>query len=171
MTFKKDESSADMTAGQEAVRPSKVARYASTRALSARLNMMKLVGVVNPLNPGGKPNGNDEPPALRSTTAESSSPTMNPYTESRVTNGASGAPMSRFKSTGAMFVRAPMNRPWVAVITPARVGLDCSVPIAGLFRSGTFKSWHAAASSAPRTRDRGGGLGHTPDPCSKVRLR
>src|SRR5207244_6416076 len=101
-TLKKDESSADLERVQQgAPQARSVARYASTRALSARLNWMNFAGVANPLNPAGRPNGNAGPPAAKATSAESSNPTINPNTESRLTNGASGAPTPWFTSTGA----------------------------------------------------------------------
>src|SRR2546427_584845 len=101
-TLKKDESSADLARVQQAAPQARsVARYASTRAFSARLNWMNFTGVANPLKPGGSPNGNDVPPAARATLAESSNPTIKPNTESRFTNGARDAPTSWFTSTGA----------------------------------------------------------------------
>src|SRR5437016_12431839 len=111
-TLKKDESSADLERVQQgAPQARSVARYASTRALSARLNWMNFAGGANPLNPAGRPNGNDVPPAAKATPAESSNPTINPHTESRLTNGASGAPTSWFPSSGAPSVpRGPTQR-------------------------------------------------------------
>src|SRR2546430_9566783 len=101
-TLKNDESSADLLRVQHGARHARsVARYASTRAFTARLNWMNFAGVAKPLNPGGRPNGNDVPPAAKATSAESSNPAINPNTESRLTNGASGAPTSWFTSTGA----------------------------------------------------------------------
>src|SRR2546426_7993794 len=65
-TLKKDESSADLARVQQAAPQARsVARYASTRAFSARLNWMNFTGVANPLKPGGRPNGNEVPPAAR----------------------------------------------------------------------------------------------------------
>ena len=77
VTLRKDESSADRARVQQgAPHASKVARYASTRAFRARLNVMKVAGVVSPLNPGGKAKGKEPPPAARLTFAESNSPTI-----------------------------------------------------------------------------------------------
>src|SRR5256885_137708 len=101
-TLKKDESSADLERVQQgAPQARSVARYASTRALSARLNWMNFAGVANPLNPAGRPNGNDVPPAAKATSAESSNPTINPNTESRLTNGARGPRSSSVMNRGS----------------------------------------------------------------------
>ncbi len=50
----------------------KLLRYASTRARSARLKRRKVAGVLKPLKPAGRENGNADPPACRSALACSS---------------------------------------------------------------------------------------------------
>src|SRR5205823_14877611 len=76
-----------------------LARYAGTRAASARLNVRNVAGVLKPANPGPGSNGKSLA-AWSSVLAESSSESACLYAESLETNGASDWPTPRFTSIG-----------------------------------------------------------------------
>src|SRR6266699_4649416 len=78
----------------------RLARYAMTRAFSARLTSRNVAGVLNPVNPGPGSKTKAAPAASRCVRAESSFSDTCLYAESLETNGASGWSIERFTSMG-----------------------------------------------------------------------
>src|SRR5688572_1349613 len=86
---------------QHAVQALNVARCTRTLAASARLNVAKVAGVVNPVYPGTKLNGKVLPPAFSSASASSNSLEASCIASADVTSGAGSARIGRSTSIGS----------------------------------------------------------------------
>ena len=88
--------------------------------MSARLNFWNVVGVVKPVNPDGRLNGNAaDPAAARCALAVSSSAETKVYAESLVTNGAGAAVTGTLTAMGI--------ESWLRAISTMRNEYACIV--------------------------------------------